>query len=115
VFLSACHTGRHGTGAGRASSRGIVSALLEAGVASVVCTLWPVHSLAAALVSHWFYQAWISERKARLESLRQATLKLRESSRTECEKILGRRLYLRGERPFEDEYYWGAFVLYGGW
>jgi CHAT domain-containing protein len=115
VFLSACHTGRQATAGGRASSRGIVSALLEAGVASVVCTLWPVHSLAAVLVTHWFYQAWISERKGRLESLQQATLKLRECSRSECEKILGQRVYLRGDRPFEDEYYWGAFVLYGAW
>ncbi len=33
---------------------GIVTALLEAGAGSVVCTPWPVHSLAAALVAHFF-------------------------------------------------------------
>jgi CHAT domain len=115
VFLSACHTGRRGPGTGRSSSRGIVSALIEAGAATVICTLWPVESAAAALVSHWFYRAWAIERQGRLESLRQATGTLREARRSDCEQILGRRIYKRGERPFEDEYYWGAFVLYGAW
>jgi CHAT domain-containing protein len=115
VFLSACHSGRHSMGGERSASRGIVSALLEAGVASVVCTLWPIDSPAAALVAYWFYEALIRERKARLESLQQATKKLREATRSECEQILGRRIFRRGERPFEDEYYWGAYVLYGAW
>ncbi len=115
VFLSACDTGRRTISGTRGSARGIVSALLEAGAATVVCTLWPVHSAAAALVAVWFYESWIARGMGRLESLREATRRLREAGRPECEAALGRRIYLPGERPFEDEYYWGAFVLYGAW
>lgn len=115
VFLNACDTGRQGAVGLRASSRGIVSSLLEAGAATVICSLWPVDSAAAALVAHWFYQAWVSERKARLESLQLATRKLRESRRSECEEILKKRISFGGDKPFGDEFYWGAFVLYGAW
>jgi CHAT domain-containing protein len=115
VFLNACDTGRQGAVGLRASSRGIVSSLLEAGAATVICSLWPVDSAAAALVAQWFYQAWVSERKPRLESLQLATRKLRESNRSECEQILKKRIPFGGDKPFEDEFYWGAFVLYGAW
>jgi CHAT domain-containing protein len=115
VFLSACDTGRRTISGKRSSSRGIVSAFLEAGAATVVCTLWPVHSIAAALVSAWFYESWIVRGMGRLESLREATRRLREAGRPECEAAVGRRIYLPGERPFQDEYYWGAFVLNGAW
>ncbi len=115
VYLSACHTGRTGAGTGRATAQGIASALLEAGAATVICTLWPVHSVAAALVATWFYEAWLSGHQGRLESLQQALSKLRVVRRLECEALLQQRIYLRGERPFEDEYYWGAFALFGAW
>ncbi len=115
VFLAACDTGKRGTTGRRTSSRGIVSSLLEAGAATVICSLWPVESAAAALVAHWFYEGWLLEGLGRLESLRRATKKLRESKRWECEAILKRRLYFGGEAPFQDEAYWGAFVLYGAW
>ena len=115
VFLSACHTAGRSISNKRSSSRGIISALFETGAATVICTLWPVHSVAAALISNWFYENWIGSGRGRLESLREATQRLRRITRRECEAIIDRRLYMRGERPFEDEYYWGAFVLYGAW
>jgi CHAT domain-containing protein len=115
VFLSACHTGRRGAAASRTTSRGLVDSMFEAGAATVICTLWPVDSLAAALVSYWFYQGWLNTDQKRLDSLRSATQRLRTATRAECEQVLGRRIYKRGERPFADECYWGAFVLYGAW
>jgi CHAT domain-containing protein len=115
VFLSACDTGRRTISGKRSNSRGIVSALFEAGAATVICTLWPVHSIAAALVSTWFYENWIGQGKGRLESLQEAIQRLREASYSECEQAIGERFYMNGEKPFEDEYYWGAFVLYGAW
>lgn len=115
VFLSACHSGRRGNAANRTASRGLVTAMFEAGAATVICTMWPVDSIAAALVSHWFYGRWIGAGDGRLDSLRWATQRLRSADRAECEQVLGRRIYKRGERPLADESYWGAFVLYGAW
>ena len=113
--LSACHTGRRGAAANRTTSRGLVSSMFEAGAATVVCTMWPVDSIAAALVSHWFYERWLGAGEGRLESLRGAAQRLRTASRAECEQVLGRPIYKRGERPLADDSYWGAFVLYGAW
>jgi CHAT domain-containing protein len=70
-------------------------------------------SIASALVSRWFYERWLGAGEERLESLRWATQRLRTASRAECEQALGRRIYKRGERLLADEFYWGAFVLYG--
>lgn len=116
AFLSACHTGGGGTHGERATTNGIVGALLEAGASTVISTMWPTHSAAAALVSTWFYRAWLGEGLGRLASLNHATERLRTASLRECEETLGHRLYMRSSGPpFSDEGYWGAFVLSGAW
>ena len=117
AFLSACHTARRGTARqNRTTSHGLVSSLLEAGAATVVCTMWPVESAAAALVANWFYEAWLGPtRLGRLDSLQSAVESLRSTRKADCEEVLGSRIYIRGEYPFQDEYFWGAFVLYGAW
>ena len=117
VFLSACSTARTGHSVERCSPHGIVTVFFEAGAATVIGTLWPVEGIATALVAHWFYRCWRIEGKGRLESLNEATTRLREVTRAECEQILAvsERLRLRGEKPFADEYHWGSFVLYGAW
>lgn len=115
VFLSACGSARTSHSVDRCESHGIVNAFFDAGAATVIGTLWPVEGAAAALVAHWFYRAWYAEGKGRLESLNEATARLREATRTECESILSSRVRLRGDKPFADEYFWGAFALYGAW
>jgi CHAT domain-containing protein len=115
VFLSACGSARTGHSVDRCESLGIVNAFLDAGAATVIGTLWPVEGAATALVAHWFYRAWYAEGKGRLESLNEATARLRDATRSECENILSDRVRFRGDKPFADEYFWGAFALYGAW
>ena len=86
VFLSACGTARTGHSVERCSPREIVNAFFEAGASTVIGTLWPVEGAATALVAHWFYRAWYFEGKGRLESLNEATRRLREVTHAECEQ-----------------------------
>jgi CHAT domain-containing protein len=115
VFLSACHTARRGASGHRWQCKGLVTKMFDVGASTVICTLWPVESVAAALVAHWFYEACFEKGMGRLESLNLATRRLRKSTHAECEQITGRRLYLRDKHPFADHSHWGAFILHGAW
>jgi hypothetical protein len=115
VYLSACHTARQAPRGKRVSAEGLVGALMDAGAATVICTLWPADSYAAALTAAWFYEALWRGGRSRMASLRVATERLRTTTTDEGEAVLGTRIRLRGTRPFEDEYFWGGFVLYGAW
>jgi CHAT domain-containing protein len=92
-----------------------VGALIDAGAATVICTLWPADSHSAALIASWFYESLWHDKRSRIDSLRAATERLRTATRDDCEATLGTRIYVRGKHPFEDEYFWGGFVLYGAW
>ena len=68
-------------------------------------------------VNPFFYSALFGERKGRLESLELATAALRRLSQSDCAATFGPNhpVFLAGEKPFADAYFWGAFVLYGAW
>jgi len=71
------------------------TAFLDAGVPSVVASLWPVDDAATARLITTFYQNLKTMDTA--EALRQAQLALRKDPK------------------FQHPYYWGAWVLLGDW
>jgi CHAT domain-containing protein len=81
VTLSACETGRQEIRRGD-EMVGLARALLQAGSASVLLTLWRVYSDATAQWMTRFYGAWASGRAARwarARAFQRATLDLRAS------------------------------------
>src|SRR5207249_4774075 len=80
VVLSACQTavqsGLRGALPAGEEFVGLVAALLEAGAASVVATLWSVADESTAALMESFYQA--VAKRGRAQALREAQLELRK-------------------------------------
>ncbi len=114
VFLSACETGSMDFRS-RASVSSIAYSFLKSNAATVIASLWVTHDAAAAIVSRFFYDAFCRQRLGRAESLEFAIKRLRSMERAEAELLLGSKLYITGLRPFDDEYFWGGYVLFGAW
>lgn len=115
VFLSACDTARLKL-TSRVTPMGICPAFLNAGAATVISTFWQVHDASTALIANRFYQEYIGSQSARLTSLHQAVNWVRHLRAQEIKNIFDDdELILKGEYPFSDSYYWGAFALYGAW
>jgi CHAT domain-containing protein/tetratricopeptide (TPR) repeat protein len=100
VTMSACETGLGRPQAGE-GMLGLRRALHIAGVQTVVSSLWNVQDESTAELMRDFYTNLWVEKMGRLESLRQAQLKMLNKNRAE-----------HGDaRPAT----WGAFVLSGDW
>jgi len=93
AVLSACETGRPGL---RIPNEviGLPAALVEAGAAGVVASLWSVSDESTAKLMERFYRLWREEGLPSAEALRRAQIELRENG-------------------FPHPYYWGAFTYTG--
>jgi CHAT domain-containing protein len=140
VTLSACETGIGGDGGGE-GMLGFAQALLQKGARSVLLSRWKVDDAATSLLMWRFYQNVLGQRDdkkpamKRADALHEAKAWLRKLPRSEAEKALAKITdsIPRGERgkvgrlpdkkgdapkekddlPFEQPYYWAAFVLIG--
>ena len=132
--ISACETGLVGGGSPD-EAVGLPSALLQAGFAGVVASLWPVPDVATAMLMERFYVEWRGRELEPAEALRQAQRWLRDTTNGEKaahfkREILareGRRLpaaSARGffmqavvrhpaARDFEHPFFWAGFFLTG--
>ena len=117
VVLSACETGL-GNVALPDDVLSVPAALMEAGSAGVVASLWPVDDGSSMLVMARFYGLWRRERLSPPAALRQAQLWLRTSTTSERREVLeglvkgeARRSTLIPENV--DVHHWAPFVFYG--
>ena len=94
VVLSACETALHDSGSGGEEMFGLTRAFLLAGASRVIAALWPVDDATTADFMADFY-AGLRRGHAAAAALRLAQL------------AAGR----RRAHPF----YWGPFILTGGW
>jgi CHAT domain-containing protein len=110
--LSACETGL-GTSAGGEGLLGLERAFQVSGAKAVVATLWTINDDASRALMIDFYDNLWHKKMSKVESLRQAQLKmLREG--------ISRGLKFADDRPPDKDrrlppYYWGAFTLSGDW
>lgn len=89
VALSACETAL-----GNYSFEGIFGlprGFMQAGVESLLVSLWSVNDKSTALFMTEFYRAWLEERMTRHEAMRQAVKKVREN--------------------YPQPFYWAPFIL----
>jgi tetratricopeptide (TPR) repeat protein len=95
LVLSACESGQVGSLGGEELA-GLSQAFLQAGVRSLLVSLWQVDDPATAALVRAFYTAWQAGADKAL-ALRQAMTQAQQDSR------------------WSHPYYWGAFVLVGDW
>jgi CHAT domain-containing protein len=131
VVLSACETGL-GRSAGGEGYLGFSQALFVKGARSLVLSLWKVDDQATALLMTRFYQNLLGKREGlkipmpKAVALDEAKRWLRELRADQVEGELsalsrgterrkGPAVPRRPEspRPFENPYYWAAFILVG--
>jgi hypothetical protein len=94
AVLSACETGVVGTNLPD-EVIGLPSALIQAGTAGVVASLWSVTDQSTALLMAAFYKYWKQEGLTPVAALRQAQLELRQNP------------------DFGHPFYWAAFTYTG--
>ena len=132
VTLTACQSaiGRYAGGEGYL---GFSQAFLLAGARSVLLTLWKVDDTATTLLVRRFYENLLVRKLGKAKALREAQKWLRgleaEKARRlvktfglEPKTVRGTQEGVvdspvaKGEpRPYEDPYYWAAFILVGDW
>jgi len=135
AVLSACQTGIVDFHKVPDEAIGFPAGLLQAGVPSVVSTLWPVNDVSTAILMGRFYfehqgngldpasalhraQDWLRTATARelglAEKYQRVYLK---SGRTDQDAYKRMRYYQTkpDEKPFEHTYYWAAFFSSGAW
>ncbi len=95
LVLSACESGQVGSLGGEELA-GLSQAFLQAGVRSLLVSLWRVNDPATAALMQAFYTAWQAGADKAL-ALRQAMTQIQQHPR------------------WTHPYYWGAFVLQGDW
>jgi CHAT domain-containing protein len=94
---------------------GLPASLLESGFGGVIGSLWNVPDVSTALLMERFYEAWRSEGHDPPKALQHAQQWLRDSTGIELYgrfRDLGLQ-YEPTSRPFNDPYYWSAFVFVG--
>ncbi len=97
AVLSACETGIPDINLPDESVN-LPSGLLQAGVAGVISTLWPVGGMSTMMLMIRFYHTWIRESLAPCDALRSAEIWMRDS--TNREKLAYfRELEKRGQFP----------------
>jgi len=102
VTLSACQTGRSTVGGGD-ELLGLMRALLYAGAASLVLTLWTVEDRSTASLMQRFYQG-LAEGQRKGSALRQAQLAFIQSDRAGSDAQ---------DRAYAHPYFWAPFFLVG--
>lgn len=131
VMLSACESGVSELGSTMEEYLGWPTAFLQAGVATVVSTLWRIPDAGAALLAAEFYRRHLAGAPS-AEALRQAQCWLRDADRDTLLRWLSERgPQLQGQlavellheelredwdpadRPFADPVDWAAFVVTG--
>jgi CHAT domain-containing protein len=122
VTLSACETGIIGT-KNIEEVVGLPASLLQAGVAGVAASLWPVAELTTMLLMTQFYQRWRHEYPDNpAEALRQAQQWVRDSKprqkteflRTILPETAAKELREKmGVANYAHPYYWAAFTYVG--
>jgi CHAT domain-containing protein len=126
AVLSACETAFPGLGLPD-EVIGLPSALLEAGVAGVVASLWPVLDLSTMVLMVRFYDLWRNSKIDPPEALWRAQKWLRRASNAEVRDYLPRIASLAAPPPtagsstaewegghrFAQPYYWAAFTYAG--
>jgi len=83
VVLSACQTGISDFHTAPDESTGFPAALLQAGVVTVISTLWPVNDLSTALLLHTFYRLHLTEHCPPVVALRRAQAWLQTATTAE--------------------------------
>lgn len=133
VFLSACQTAVTDFQRVPDEVVGLLSGFLQAGVPSVIGTLWSVNDLSTALLATRFYELYL-QGDPPASALRFAQLWLRDLSNYELQAYLinsaqrfspalvasllpSIRVAVRqgkgDERPYADPRFWAAFAYYG--
>lgn len=95
LVLSACESGQTGSLGGEELA-GLSQAFLQAGVRSLLVSLWRVNDTATAALMQSFYRAWQTGTDKAL-ALRQAMTQIQQDPR------------------WGHPHYWGAFILVGDW
>ena len=138
VFLSACESGAAGLTTDIDEYMGIPSALLLAGIPTVVSTLWPVSDAVTVIVVDLFYKQLFSGKKSGndvdvMKVLRNTCKKLRNMTREKAsEHLLSIKARTKNplarfrleayadktrrspeERPFQHPYFWASFFVFG--
>lgn len=135
AVLSACRTGLSEHRYLTEEALGFPAAFLQAGLPSVISSLWPVDDAAAALLLARFYRNWLQAGQPLCQALHSAQCWIRSATAMELD-LTGhyRRIYRtagsrslqatafrkmrywgrnQDECPFKHPYYWAAFVLSG--
>jgi len=94
VVLSACETGL-GDIKGNEGVYGLQRAFRIAGAKYVLMSLWSVPDEATRLLMTRFYNNWLEKKQPLREAFEEA------------------QQWLRGQKGYENPYYWGGFVLVG--
>jgi CHAT domain-containing protein/predicted negative regulator of RcsB-dependent stress response len=93
VVLSACQTGLGRSERGEGVT-GLTRAVMYAGSAATVVSLWNVDDTATRDLMTWFYKGMIQEKVGKADALRRAKQKLLKTQ-------------------YRHPYFWAAFVMYG--
>ncbi|MGA2827917.1 MAG: CHAT domain-containing protein [Streptosporangiaceae bacterium] len=125
AVLSACDTGVYGLQMPD-EVVGLPTALLQAGVAGVVASLWPVADRLAALLSAEFYARWRGGDQHPAAALRAAQTWLRDAGLAELHDRYpdlvpapprrsgaASRLLATAPGPYADPVHWAAFTFWG--
>jgi CHAT domain-containing protein len=118
VVLSACETGL-GRTAGGEGVLGLQRAFQMAGAKTSVTSLWKVDDTATQLLMTEFYTNLWEKKLGKLESLRQAQLRMLREYDPKQRKLVARGLDISADQtagpPRGSPFYWAAFVLSGDW
>jgi CHAT domain-containing protein/Tfp pilus assembly protein PilF len=119
AVLSACETGL-GEMAGGEGLLGLQRAFQVAGAKTVVASVWKVDDRTTRLLMSEFYSNLWDKKLGKLESLRQAQLKLLREGAKLKDGSDARGLTILSPQPLLDDgklppYYWAAFILSGDW
>lgn len=119
TVLSACQTAVIPTIDLSDEMLSIGTALLSAGSACVIASLWPVADSATALLFARFYEKLVNESKSPAAALRDAQLWLRSASQEEILRYakdypeLGMVMPVYADCPYADPIFWAAFIVIG--
>ena len=95
VYLSACVSGRHDIRPGD-ELLGLVRALIRAGAASIVASLWPIAAWSSTrLLMETFYTRWLVDEMPKIDAMRAAQI-----------ETMAR---------YPHPYHWAPFSLLGDW